>query len=1235
MLGAVALGMQRPAIYLMFALCCCDALAARRVTVEQLDRWFAANHGKADAKLASGLNELELTERLSTARVGSLEAMLPGPESRRALVALADQAVFLDPPPAENAPGAPPSAEGQRQILSRAVGYVHSAIERLPNFYATRDTIRFADSPAFQDVTGTFNVSGTFIPYKPLHPISRSKGTVLYSDGKESIESHGAAATEANSKAGGLTTSGEFGPILLTVLGDVREDSLSWHHWERGASGPRAVFHYAVAGAKSHYHVQFCCVAHAVFRKASGYHGEISIDPKDGTILRLTVMADMATTDPVARADIMVEYGQIELGERTYWCPTRSVSIFRAPMEAPEVHTPARVAGMMNGPPVGDEARMPLQTLLNEVVFEQYHLFRADVRIVDADNSGQPAATAASESAKEGMPPTRAIETGVAAESKTDASEPGASGTPAETSTGSAAGKVVDASADRAAAPVASESAGSSGPSEGAAVPPAMIAAAAPAEISVMGEPDLPDRSTAPKAGVSDATLRVSTRLVNVGLTAHDKKGNPLLDLKPEEVEVFDNGRKQRLSFFNKLIAPGSSQRDAAGQGTEAATVEFANRLAPGDGESGGRKHSDEKATILLVDANGLDFADLTHAREQMLKFLAGLAPSQCVGLYVRTASEGFRILNEPTCDHTAVASALRAWMPSAADLASAREVEQRNRQQMEDVHSATDLESVNGNLPGSGTVTTPRGGGQMQAPPSMTSDPKLATEGRGPGREPGRDALSSMVLVAMHLAAIPGHKSLVWIASDNVLANWSDQSAGTDKSGSVPNRDALQAQEFLNDAQVTIYPLDVSQLEAVAADASLQNSNVQLEEPVKEMTPVASLGDAARSARPGRITAEMRQNLRAIQPEIQQTAEATGGRVYRRSGSMAANLNDVIAEGEAQYLLGFSPDAPPDDQYHRITVKVTRRGVVLRSRAGYVYSREPVTLKDRFRQAVWQPYDASAIGIRAHVSEASNGKAIALNITTNDLSMVHEGDRWTDKLDIFLVQRDSVRFSGKVKGQTLVLRTEEATHEKLLREGVPFNEFVDASQASGTIRVIVIDENSEAHGVDYAAWRRSLAFRARILERDFNRQPVGQTLGVNFSVCGLGAERRASEHDGDFDFALHAVGGEELCQALVGAIHVVFGKGAFGARDIDRTHDHLVHDRRVFLYAGRVESNDEGGAMFEGVGVRGEFDGGQCDAGRIRLRRLGVECDAVGRSLPFGLRGNAGRLGALISATC
>jgi hypothetical protein len=41
------------------------------------------------------------------------------------------------------------------------------------------------------------------------------------------------------------------------------------------------------------------------------------------------------------------------------------------------------------------------------------------------------------------------------------------------------------------------------------------------------------------------------------------------------------------------------------------------------------------------------------------------------------------------------------------------------------------------------------------------------------------------------------------------------------------------------------------------------------------------------------------------------------------------------------------------------------------------------------------------------------------------------------------------------------VLRLKPATYQKLLRDGIPFDEFVGKKQNSGTLRIIVVDEDS------------------------------------------------------------------------------------------------------------------------------------------------------------------------------
>jgi len=62
-------------------------------------------------------------------------------------------------------------------------------------------------------------------------------------------------------------------------------------------------------------------------RERSGYHGEIAVDPSDGSILRVTVIAELKLDNPITSANLAVDYGPVEIGGRTYICPVKSVAV--------------------------------------------------------------------------------------------------------------------------------------------------------------------------------------------------------------------------------------------------------------------------------------------------------------------------------------------------------------------------------------------------------------------------------------------------------------------------------------------------------------------------------------------------------------------------------------------------------------------------------------------------------------------------------------------------------------------------------------------------------------------------------------------------------------------------------------------------------------------------------------------------------------------------------------------
>jgi hypothetical protein len=346
--------------------------AAPEVSIAQLENYLAAARGakESDAAIADRLSQVTLNEQLTDGTLSQLLAgTVPGPRTLDQLQILAAASIFHAPPISELPKDPAPDQFVQHQLMSSASKYVNGVLHLLPDFLATRATIGFNNTPGPPDAKRS-------PPKARLHFVRDYHREIAYRHGsevEEVVPAHAGAKGGRTYNPSGLTTWGEFGPILTLVLSDSLKGSVVWNRWQTSKSGGQmAVFRYAVPLSDSHYAIDFCCYSPkpddppvTPFRVKPAYHGEIFIEPVTGAIVRFTLEAELSDDDPITAAGIAVDYGRVEIGGREYMCPVRGVAIS-------EIHN----FMMESVDKVGQERD------INLVRFINYHKFASDARIV-------------------------------------------------------------------------------------------------------------------------------------------------------------------------------------------------------------------------------------------------------------------------------------------------------------------------------------------------------------------------------------------------------------------------------------------------------------------------------------------------------------------------------------------------------------------------------------------------------------------------------------------------------------------------------------------------------------------------------------------------------------------------------------------------------------------------------------------------------------------------------------
>src|SRR5262249_54426422 len=130
------------------------------------------------------------------------------------------------------------------------------------------------------------------------------------------------------------------------------------------------------------------------------------------------------------------------------------------------------------------------------------------------------------------------------------------------------------------------------------------------------------DQST--PSNIEDAAkVRVNVRLVQVRVIVRDSTGHAVGNLRKEDFELFDNGKRQEISNFDAEL-PSSAPKEALTSGTPVST----------SGETASPAIFPGRYVAYVFDDLLLQFGDLARVRDAALKRIEKLAPIDRVAVF-------------------------------------------------------------------------------------------------------------------------------------------------------------------------------------------------------------------------------------------------------------------------------------------------------------------------------------------------------------------------------------------------------------------------------------------------------------------------------------------------------------------------------------------------------------------------------------------------------------------------
>jgi VWFA-related protein len=371
--------------------------------------------------------------------------------------------------------------------------------------------------------------------------------------------------------------------------------------------------------------------------------------------------------------------------------------------------------------------------------------------------------------------------------------------------------------------------------------------------------------------------IRTGINFVRVDVIVSDGKGQPVSDLTAEDFSVAEDGKPQKIESFSIVKIDNAEQAEDRPQSSIRNDYDEEREAA----------RPDVRLFVILLDDYHVRLGNSMAVRKPLIEFIQNsLGPADMVALmYPLTPVADIRFSRD------------RNALMNAIDKFEGRKFDYRPRNMIEERYAyypAAVVERLRNQLTmGALKAAAYRMGGLREGRKSII----FVSEGFTATLPPQlNDPISSM----------PG------VGNPARGRQTPDASQAQDRAeffNTVDlNSEMRDVFEVANRQNTSIYPVDPRGLGAFEYD---------INETVGQQTDRRALNSSL-------------DTLRVL-------ADNTDGRAILNRNDLAVGMKQIIRDSSAYYLLGYtSTQAPTDGKFHKIEVKVSRRGLDVRARKGY-----------------------------------------------------------------------------------------------------------------------------------------------------------------------------------------------------------------------------------------------------------------------------------------------------------